>query len=264
MKHFKNRLLRFMVLPTLCLSLLTPQVNVMAEDSILYGDVTADSKVDSADYTKLRSYLIRNISSLPNPQAADVNLDGKIDSADFTLLRKYLLKEIASLPYVRKTLDVPLCIQETNCWCWAATTQAIIAYYTDSMPSQESIVRNTLKIPNDQPLSYYNLNRPVEDIEDLISLEFNGISGHLVDINLDWYDLKKEIDAGRPIKATIENDPPTSMAHCVLIYGYIDSPELQKVLYMDPDQWNGGKRESTREDFYRRWTCWAIAGISKK
>ena len=75
--------------------------NMVLAGNYLYGDVTGDGIVDSADYTYLRKYLLGNTSTLPSVDweiTADVNQDGSIDSGDYTIMRSYLLGKISSLP----------------------------------------------------------------------------------------------------------------------------------------------------------------------
>ncbi len=56
------------------------------------GDVNNDGKINMADVTAIRKYLISSdLYPLTISEAADVNGDGKINMADVTAIRKYLI-----------------------------------------------------------------------------------------------------------------------------------------------------------------------------
>ena len=77
----------------------TSEENNSSSESITQktGDITGDSKIDSADLLYLRKYLLgKTTFSNEQKKCADTNNDGKIDSADLLNLRRFLLGKIKS------------------------------------------------------------------------------------------------------------------------------------------------------------------------
>lgn len=62
---------------------------VLVEESIKYGDINGNGKIDSADAVAIKKYLA-GYSDTINEKAADVTGDGKIDVNDAIRLLKYL------------------------------------------------------------------------------------------------------------------------------------------------------------------------------
>lgn len=69
-------------------------------DSIFYGDLNGDGKIDTRDYVLLQRYALGVIEEFPigNTQAADLNGDEKINSLDATLMGRYILGIIDQFP----------------------------------------------------------------------------------------------------------------------------------------------------------------------
>ncbi|HEX3030016.1 MAG TPA: dockerin type I repeat-containing protein [Clostridia bacterium] len=64
---------------------------------IVVGDVNGDGVIDSLDYALIKAYLLKIITSLPNPEGlriGDLNGDGALDALDLNLMRQFLLKRI--------------------------------------------------------------------------------------------------------------------------------------------------------------------------
>jgi beta-N-acetylglucosaminidase len=77
----------------------TSEENNSSSESITQktGDITGDSKIDSADLLYLRKYLLgKTTYSNEQKKCADTNNDGKIDSADLLNVRRFLLGKIKS------------------------------------------------------------------------------------------------------------------------------------------------------------------------
>ncbi len=67
-------------------------------NSVMIGDVSGDSKIDSTDARMVLQYAVKKISSLPAADAADVDGNGKIDSTDARLILQYSVKKISTFP----------------------------------------------------------------------------------------------------------------------------------------------------------------------
>ncbi|KNY27650.1 substrate-binding domain-containing protein [Pseudobacteroides cellulosolvens] len=66
-----------------------------------FGDVTGDGLVNAADYSNLRSYLLKKVVSLPATAwlfSADVSGDNLINAGDYSILQSYLLKKTTQYP----------------------------------------------------------------------------------------------------------------------------------------------------------------------
>ncbi|HEX3030015.1 MAG TPA: dockerin type I repeat-containing protein [Clostridia bacterium] len=73
---------------------------------IVVGDVNGDGVVDSLDFALIKAYLLKIITSLPNPSGlwtGDLNGDDAIDALDFSLMKQYLLKMITKFPKTTPT-----------------------------------------------------------------------------------------------------------------------------------------------------------------
>jgi hypothetical protein len=65
----------------------------------MYGDVSGDGKINSADAVLVMKASLRLITlTSAQETAADVNGDGKVNSADAVLIMKYSLRLISSFP----------------------------------------------------------------------------------------------------------------------------------------------------------------------
>ena len=82
----------------------SPSVNPTPTQSVLYGDINLDGKINSSDVTLLKRYVVKSIDVFPTvyPEksliAADVNGDGKVNSTDYSYLKRYILKIIPTIP----------------------------------------------------------------------------------------------------------------------------------------------------------------------
>ncbi|MFZ5989529.1 MAG: glycoside hydrolase family 3 N-terminal domain-containing protein [Bacillota bacterium] len=81
---------------------LVPQdATVFAAGEFIYGDISGDGLINSTDYTLLKRYVLKIISSFSyvyGKQAADVSGEGLIDSTDLTLMKRYILGIIKVFP----------------------------------------------------------------------------------------------------------------------------------------------------------------------
>lgn len=70
-------------------------------NSLAFGDITGDSKVNSQDYSALNSYLSGTKQlSAENLAAADLDCNGKVNSDDLDILSKYINGNLKNLPYM--------------------------------------------------------------------------------------------------------------------------------------------------------------------
>lgn len=70
-----------------------------ADESVIYGDVNSDSKIDILDMILLKSYLVENNTKGFSVKAADLDDDGKVSSKDAVELSMYLMNRIGSFSY---------------------------------------------------------------------------------------------------------------------------------------------------------------------
>ena len=60
---------------------------------IIYGDVNGDGKISSADYIKIKNYImdVKNLSD-DEKVFADANRDGKVSSADYIAIKNHIME----------------------------------------------------------------------------------------------------------------------------------------------------------------------------
>ncbi|RCX19261.1 GH35 family endo-1,4-beta-xylanase [Anaerobacterium chartisolvens] len=71
-------------------------------DTLMYGDVNGDGKVNSTDNALMKQYVLGLIDDFPYSQgkaAADLNVDGSVNTTDCSIMVQYLLEKITTLPY---------------------------------------------------------------------------------------------------------------------------------------------------------------------
>ena len=140
-------------------------VTVSAEPSpnFKYGDINGDSRVNVADYTLLRRFILEVITSFDyiyGEEAADVNADGQINVADYTLMRRYILEIINVFP-AEVIPPVPTPTGNMNImWDWTGiigTGQSLSVGVTANLAKTTNQPYNNLK------LSLGNLKVPPYD-----------------------------------------------------------------------------------------------------
>ncbi|TYQ13383.1 UNVERIFIED_CONTAM: RHS repeat-associated protein [Acetivibrio alkalicellulosi] len=69
-------------------------------ESIRYGDLNGDGRVNSTDYVLIRRYILRIMENPSDERmiAADLNGDGRLDSTDAVILRRMLLEILKYCP----------------------------------------------------------------------------------------------------------------------------------------------------------------------
>lgn len=85
-----KRVLSALLALTLLLGVVLATSSVSAAETILYGDVNGDGKVNNRDLGLLQRYLNEDTTVTVNAEAADVKYDGKVNNRDLGLLQQYL------------------------------------------------------------------------------------------------------------------------------------------------------------------------------
>jgi len=80
---------------------------ILNTNSITYGDMNNDGKINTIDISLMQMYIAKNNNALKFPEQGDLNFDGVINSIDLDILKKYILGTIDSLPYMIKDATVP-------------------------------------------------------------------------------------------------------------------------------------------------------------
>ncbi|MDE0158860.1 MAG: C39 family peptidase [Candidatus Dadabacteria bacterium] len=121
-------------------------------------------------------------------------------------------------PTPPRVLDVPLVRQETEVWCWAATSEMIFRYYGSGLSQCEILSRwvgQDCCLFRGNPICFQAAPSLATIRQTLVA--FGGLSSVEVSRPLSLDEIKEEIEADRPIIAAYAN---TFSGHVVVIYGY--------------------------------------------
>lgn len=118
-------------------------VTCYTEENIListsYGDLNADAKINSTDYSLMRRHIMNIITDFPAAnglQAADVNADGKVNSTDYSYLRRYILGIINEFPAGNLLPVAPTATPSVT-----PTTKPIIPVFKDATVHDPSVIK---------------------------------------------------------------------------------------------------------------------------
>ncbi len=116
--------------------------------------------------------------------------------------------------------------QQTQVWCWAATSEMVLAYhgvYVSQCQILSAWMQTDCCVPN--PMCEAGASLPV--IQGTLS-HFGGLGSYIAGA-LSYDQVRSEIDAGRPMIVAYSG---SFTGHVVVIYGY--DPTLGTVLIHDP------------------------------
>lgn len=122
-----------------------------------------------------------------------------------------------------KTLSIPSKTQELDQWCWAASSQSVLAYYGISKTQCVIVAYAYPGCPN--------WSAHIYDVHATVLWAYNGISSDYLTRSLSWAEVQSTINNNRP--AIIRWAWTSGGGHMVTIRGWDDNSG-QRVSYMNP------------------------------
>lgn len=118
--------------------------------------------------------------------------------------------------------------QQTEVWCWAATSEMVLQYYNVQTPQCEILSKYTgFSCCFSLAPVCYQAAPSLQTIQAVLRVE--GRLNSTVTGRLSYSQVKREIDAGRPLIVAYQG---SFNGHVVVIYGY--DPKHESLLIHDP------------------------------
>jgi len=159
-------------------------------------------------------------------------------------------------------LPITEVFREKSNWHWAAASQCVLDYYgypTEQCQMAEYIRTSGWYKPEERPCCDAlnpdcNFSTELSEIEGSVQdilFRFGNIRSSLIQDSLTCYEIRNEINNGRPF--IIRWEMPGQLSHYLVVYGIYK----QDVLYLDPAAGEGLKMASykwLKEDGHHIWT----------
>lgn len=134
----------------------------------------------------------------------------------------------------RTQLDVQQVQQQKNHWCWAASSQMVANYLTNSTKTQREIVKYVKYTTGNSSTMYPDTGGNADEMVKAVKYATNNIyKGEIINRALSYDEIKNQINHNKPIICSFSRG---NSGHAVVIYGYDTGEDgtEQQVFIMDP------------------------------